>query len=50
MHPVFRDVYNAKKTTMEQFGAEQLAKEAAGGSDLATILSKFNGCFQSPVT
>lgn len=40
MHPVFRHVYNAKKTTIDQFGAEELAKIAASGNDLATILSE----------
>lgn len=42
MHPVFRDLYKAKKATFDQYGVEELRKTATGGNDLASVLSECN--------
>ncbi|KAI0920673.1 hypothetical protein AcV5_010349 [Taiwanofungus camphoratus] len=42
MHPVFRDLYKAKKAMFDQYGVEELRKTATGGNDLASVLMQVN--------
>ena len=41
MHPACADLFNEKKRILEEGRVTELEKTAAGGKDIATLLSEF---------